>query len=196
MVASLSTQAATGKIVIVDPSGRTGSTLISLAHGTYRYTLYEAWPCRSDARSYDQDASCGDKMTTYLEIRQNEPSLVVSAIGSIPFVGGVLASAILEALNQADDSLPPGMIQVNPKSALEAIVDGGSGIELRKSGSIIVHADEANRAKVVVSLPNGRVPRDNGTNVILAIPLELQAIVDEARTNSSRVIIILTDKFR
>lgn len=192
---SLSTQAATGTIIIKNPNGK---SLISLDPGAYSYAVRERLNCMRDTKPSDQyESNCSKQAITYLEIvnansqAETGSASAGTAIGSIPIVGGVL----LEVVNN-DTWNQPGLSQVSSKSPLEAISEGGSGIELKKTGSITVHADEASRIVNIIKEIKARTQTDDTDALILAIPAELQRIVDEARANRNRVIIIIQGNMR
>ena len=110
-----------------------------------------------------------------------------------------LSDLILEVtVNPELHRLPTGLNRVEGLSALRGIDKKDiwrhtvkAAFELRKSGSVIMHADEANRHKNISGLESetGRVGFDN--SLLLAIPTELQRIVDDAVKKGNRAIVII-----
>ena len=110
-----------------------------------------------------------------------------------------LSDLILEVTVNPELHRPPtGISRVENKSALGGMEMFRTGSivqllsrELRKSGSIILHADEAARIINIIKSIKARIQFDGDNNLLLAIPIELQQIVDDAVEKNNRIIIII-----
>ena len=135
---------------------------------------------------------CVKEVTTFLEIVADGGLSERNEL--IP-----LSDLILEVKVDPDLHRPPtGINRVGNLSALGGIEMFRTGSivqllsrELRKSGSIILHADEAARIVNIIKEIKARIQFDGGNNVFLGIPIELQQIVDDAVEKNNRIIIII-----
>ena len=169
--------------------------IISLRPGTYEYSVYTKKTLGgSVGGDVDTHGSAqrdpGAMTTTYIKIV--EPpidvgrSVSASAIGSIPFVGGVLSDLIL---NVSDSNMnQPGMIPVSPSSMLEALLADGGGnsgdLQLMKKGTVKFFNDEK------IHKISGQL--DGMTNkAYFVLPDEAKKLVAEALIISDRVVIII-----
>lgn len=169
--------------------------IISLDQGTYLYSVYARKIIHGGSTGGDTDRrtdvqqEASSSITTYIEIVESpmgtDKSPAVSAIGSIPFVGGVLSDLILEVDN-TDVWNQLGLIQVNPTSMIEVLAAEGagnhSGLQLMTKGKVKFFNDEKRR-KVIGS--------NQREGVYLVLPEEVKEVVDEILVNGNRVFIII-----
>lgn len=190
---SASTHAATGTITIINPH-----------RGTYLYSVYERHGGSVggdvDIRRSAQQQEIPALTTTYIEIVETPKDIgkpaAVSAIGSIPIVGGVLRSDVILEAGFSEVWNQPGIVQVNPMSTLQTLAEDGernqSDIILRKYGSTIFdNAADLARIINIIKEIKARVGIDDGDHVLLSLPDDLQRIVNDAHVKGSRVIIII-----
>lgn len=159
---SIHANAATGIIVVRNPNGKN------------TFSVYE----RQD------DASA---VTTYIEIVE------APTVSSIPTVGGVLRDTIFEVAPDGDLK-ERGLLQVNQMSTLETLADAsdskGSGLVLRKSGSVIFQDSGTEYARIIRVIKEIKARVQEGDTILVGLPEELQKIVDGASARGSRVILI------